>query len=255
MHKYVNPVARCFSFSRIDSPSYCCSNLEHMNKINDFGPIYTETDLSSFPVEPFNTFSNLFFLVVVVYWFLQIKNTNMPERLSKYLKFSLPVLFVGYVGGTVYHATRSHDIWLLLDFLPILILVLITSYFCWRRLKMSFPVVIGCLIGLVGLPRLYVYSFAESAEVNISFSYLILSLAVTLPIFIYEFKTGRKTLGAFLLALGTVMVALGFRVLDSSDFIVSNFPMGTHFLWHSFGALGCHFLISYLRKSEHVKRL
>jgi len=223
-----------------------------MNKINDFGPIYTETDLSSFPVEPFNTFSNLFFLVVVVYWFVQIKNADMPERLSKYLKFSLPILFIGYVEGTVYHATRSHDIWLLLDFLPILILVLITSYFCWRRLKMSFPMMALCLACIIGLPRLYVYSFADSAKVNISFSYFILSLAVTLPIFVYEFKNGKKTLGAFLLALGTVMVALCFRIADSSSFVSGNIAIGTHWLWHSFGALGCHLLISYLRKSEEL---
>lgn len=223
-----------------------------MNKINDFGPLYTETDLNSFPVEPFNSFSNLFFLAVVIYWCLQLKNVDMPPRFRKYLIFSLPVLFIGFVGGTVYHATRSHDIWLLLDFLPILILVLITSYFCWRRLKMSLPVIAVCLVGLIALPRLYVYSFAKNAEVNISFSYFILSLAVTLPIFIYEFKNGKKTLKPFLWALGTVMVALCFRIADSSDFVTAFVPIGTHWLWHSLGALGCHLLISYLRKSEDL---
>jgi len=227
-----------------------------MNKINDFGPLYTETDLSSIPVEPFNTFSNVFFLIVVIYWFLQLKNTDMPLRFKRYLSFSLPVLFIGFVGGTVYHATRSHNVWLLLDFLPILILVLITSYFCWRRLRMSLPVIGLCLIGLIALPRLYIYSFAKNAEVNISFSYFILSMAVTLPIFIYEFKNGRRTLGPFLLALATVMTALGFRVADSSDFVAANLPtVGTHWVWHILGALGCHFLILYLRKSEELMQI
>jgi len=223
-----------------------------MKTINDFGPAYTETDLSSFPVEPFNTFSNILFLVVVIYWYMQIRNTVLPPRFKKYLIFSLPILLVGYVGGTIYHATRSHDIWLLLDFLPILILVLITSYFCWRRLKMSLPMIALCVFGLIALPRLYVYSFSKEAGVNLSFSYFILSLAVTLPIFIYEFKSDRKTLNSFLLALGTVMFALCFRVADKSDFVVNYMPIGTHWLWHSFGAIGCHFLILYLKKSEEL---
>lgn len=109
-----------------------------------------------------------------------------------------------------------------------------------------------CLVGLIALPRLYVYSFAKNAEVNISFSYFILSLAVTLPIFIYEFKSERKTLNSFLLALGTVMVALCFRIADKSDIVVAYIPIGTHWLWHCLGAVGCHFLILYLRKSEEL---
>jgi len=221
-----------------------------MKTVNDFGPIYTETDLSSFPVEPLNTFSNIFFLVVVVYWCLQIKDQKLPTRLNKYLIFSMPILFTGFVGGTIYHATRSHDIWLLLDFLPILILVLVTSYFCWRRLKMSLPVIGLCLVGLIGLPRLYVYSFAADAGVNISFSYFVLAMAVTLPIFLYEIKTKCKTVVPFLMALLTVMLALGFRVADSFEFVVTHLSVGTHWLWHSFGALGCHLLILYLKKSE-----
>jgi len=39
-----------------------------MNLPGDVGPIYAETDMAHFPVEPLNTISNLIFLVLVIYW-------------------------------------------------------------------------------------------------------------------------------------------------------------------------------------------
>ena len=38
---------------------------------NDNGPIYVETLMGRFPVEPWNTYSNLLFLALIVFWFLQ----------------------------------------------------------------------------------------------------------------------------------------------------------------------------------------
>jgi hemolysin III len=164
----------------------------------------------------------------------------------------MPVLFVGYVGGTIYHATRSHSIWLLLDFVPILILALITAFYCWRRLKFSYPMVVLFLIGLIAIPRFAMYSFLDQSGLAISLSYFILSLSITLPVALFEYKNNFKTLKPFLLALGLVLTALCFRIVDTSAFVVQNISIGTHWLWHSFGALGSHALILYLKKSEEL---
>ena len=39
---------------------------------NDTGPIYKETIAGRFPVEPFNTYSNLIFLFIVIYFGIRI---------------------------------------------------------------------------------------------------------------------------------------------------------------------------------------
>jgi hypothetical protein len=40
------------------------------------------------------------------------------------------------------------------------------------------------------------------------------------------------------------MIALLFRQLDATEF--SFLPMGTHFLWHVFSAVGAYFVLKYL---------
>ena len=39
----------------------------------DFGPFYAETHMGRLPVEPWNTFSNLAFLAIAVYWAFKIR--------------------------------------------------------------------------------------------------------------------------------------------------------------------------------------
>ena len=86
---------------------------------NDSGPIYLETTQGGFPVEPFNTFSNTIFLLLIIYWSLRVYRN--PGQ-HKFLAWVLPVIGVSYIGGTVYHATRSHEFWLRLDWMPIMLL-------------------------------------------------------------------------------------------------------------------------------------
>jgi hemolysin III len=87
---------------------------------SDYGPTYTETVpglvAGSFPVEPWKTWSNLIFVVLFVHIALR---SRLDYRRYPLIVFSLPILAVGIVGGTVYHATRSHFMWLFLDFMPI----------------------------------------------------------------------------------------------------------------------------------------
>ena len=86
---------------------------------NDSGPIYKETLEGGFPVEPWNTASNLIFLFILIYWSLKVY--PMASR-HLFLAWSLPVLLIGYIGGTMFHGTRSHEAWLLMDWVPIMVL-------------------------------------------------------------------------------------------------------------------------------------
>lgn len=101
---------------------------------NDSGPIYQETLAGRLPVEPFNTFSNIFFLMIILYFSFKVYANYSKHR---FLAWSLPLLFLGFIGGTVYHATRSHDIWMFMDWLPIVILCLSVSLYYIFQLHIS----------------------------------------------------------------------------------------------------------------------
>ena len=115
----------------------------------DFGPVYAETDLTRFPVEPFNTFSNLIFLLIVIYFVKKIKGNYKKYPL---ITFSLPLIFTGFIGGTIYHATRSSPLWLRMDYIPIIITVSGATNYFWQKLLNSilFGTVVWLLIVICG---------------------------------------------------------------------------------------------------------
>ena len=166
------------------------------------------------------------------------------------MKWSLHILFVGYVGGTVYHATRSHPLWLFLDFMPIIILVVMASVFFWKRVfKESWKIILS-VVALIVLPRLLLLQFVESQSLMISLGYLSMGLPVVAPILIHEHKYQWRDMLWATVAFMTLAVAVTFRLSDSQPAMLSVFPMGTHWLWHLFGGLTCHIIISYLYLSE-----
>ncbi|MDT0676433.1 hypothetical protein [Autumnicola musiva] len=209
---------------------------------NDSGPIYQETIAGRFPVEPFNTFSNLFFLVFAVYF---ARKVYPDYKKQLFLAYSLPVLFVGFIGGTIYHATRSHEIWLIMDWLPILLLCLavavyfifLSSRLLWQRLTLA----------VVALLLVFGVRYIPFGKFQVSMNYVGTALGLLLPVFIYLYKTRFRYWGTISLAILSFSIALIFRVLDK---FMDNLEMGTHWLWHSFGAISVFFLMSYIFKNS-----
>lgn len=212
---------------------------------NDFGPIYRETNLAHFPVEPFNTYSNLIFLLIFFYWSYKIK---YDYKRFPFLTFCLPILFIGYIGGTVYHATRSHSFWLVMDFLPIYILCLSLSFKFWLHflkgpkkvfLFTIFPyLIIRQLLWLTPLER----------NTKISIGYLLLASMVAAPLIKYAIENRRRYNRFLYGAFVSFLLAITFRVGDKSFPLTFEqiFPMGTHWLWHLMGGVATNFLILYL---------
>lgn len=210
---------------------------------NDSGPIYLETMEGRLPVEPFNTYSNLIFLAILLYWGSNVYKA--PKR-HGYLAFALPIIAISYIGGTVYHATRSHEFWLRLDWMPILFLVAsLVVYFIfklvgewWKRLVF--------IVGLLGI------SFAlriipMPVGLRISLGYAISAGTILVPLLFYLKKSRWKNVHLIALSFGIFGVAIAFRIMDKSqDF----FTMGTHWLWHFFGGMAVHFLIAYIFKDN-----
>jgi len=206
----------------------------------DGGPIYKETLFGRWPVEPFNTLTTLFFLLVVVYWWLRIRPHYKEHVL---LTISLPLIGIGFVGGFLYHSLRNNSLWLYLDWGPILITALVVSAYFWRTQILSW-----WMSGLLSVTPLFLMlwirkMWGDSTSFP-SLSYFLLILSVVLPLVLYVYKKPQhlKYIGFTLLS---ITLALSSRLLDRNE-LMEWLPMGSHFLWHSFGALTCHFFINYV---------
>ncbi len=209
----------------------------------DSGPIYQETMAGRLPVEPFNTYSNILFLFILIYFSLKVYKDYKNHR---FLAWSLPVLFTGFVGGTVYHATRSHDMWMYMDWLPIVILCLAVSVYYTVKLRISrrkrlllAMLILFLVFGVQLIPL--------SGHVKTSVGYIATVLGLLLPIVTYFLTTKLYHWGYVLLAFLSFGLAISFRILDNFLYI---FPMGTHWLWHIFGALSVFFLINFIYKDK-----
>lgn len=211
---------------------------------NDSGPLYKETIMGRFPVEPWNTFSNLLFLFVLIYWSIRVYS-NFKKH--KFLAFSLPLLLVGFVGGTIYHATRSSNLWLFMDWIPIMLLSLIVSIHYFVKQRMSFVYIIFVVI----LPFIFYYLvnkvFNSPEFIRRMMGYPILVVIILIPIIRWLFLT--KWNNWYLIVLGVICfsIAITARIID----LKANFlPMGTHWLWHSFGAMMTYTIILYIFKDD-----
>lgn len=222
-----------------------------LQEVRDSGPIYKETIMDRFPVEPFNTFSNLVFLATIIYF------TYLIHKSSKrhwFLRACMPVFFIGYVGGTIYHATRSAEIWLLMDWVPIVLLCLACAvYFVGRApttwinkvILVAIIIILNVLPRVVDLPRGY----------GVSVGYVGTAAAVVLPIAMYGRYTQWRSFKYVILAVISFLVAVAFRTMDRF-FNVDFLYMGTHWLWHTMGGVAVFFLMYFIYlDNEKYERL
>ena len=205
----------------------------------DHGPPYLETDPAHFPVEPWATYSQLLFLVVVIYWTWRIWGRWREQR---FIALCLPLLLLQYVGATVYHATRSHVGWVLLDVLPLYLLCLLAAGHFWRRFGLSWLATVAAVLApplaALALGRL----LPLPGHVGMALTYGGFFLALFVPAFalLPKIEPGHRFLP--FTALAALTLALAFRSMDH----VAPIPMGTHWLWHAMGAAGVHLLVLYV---------
>lgn len=206
---------------------------------NDTGTIYQETIEGRLPVEPFNTFSNLIFIAILIYFSRKIY--KKPKEHPFFL-FAIPVIFISWIGGTMYHGTRSHQIWLILDGLPIMVVCLAGIVYFINKIQKTWWKRILLFVGLLSLsilPRFLPISKTH----RISFGYVVTAFTVIIPFVWYAYKTHWKNSKFILLGFLIFGVAVTFRTLDTVTVIL---PMGTHWLWHTFGGIAVFFLLYYI---------
>ncbi len=212
-----------------------------LQEVQDSGPIYKETVLNRFPVEPFNTVSNFIFLATILYFSYLIYKS---DRKHLFLTVCMPVYFIGFVGGTVYHATRSSEIWLLMDWVPIVVLCLACSIYFLIRAKTSILSKIVLLV-IILLLNLLPRWIELPPRFSTSIGYVGTGAAVVLPLLFYGRSTRWRYFGNIVFAILAFAAAVSFRTLDKLQDL-DMFWMGTHWLWHTFGGVAVFFLMRYI---------
>jgi hypothetical protein len=215
---------------------------------NDQGPVYRETDMSRMPVEPWSTFSNLIFLAVFIYFAFK---TKFSYRKFPMLVIFLSILLIGWIGGTVYHATRSHNIWLMLDYMPIMFIILMASIYFWREVVGKWILVFTFTLLPIIIYRLIYEVLTLPHSISISIGYSVMALIVVIPLILHCVYRNPKAWKFLAGALISFAIAITFRILDEHSGIT--LAMGTHFLWHLFGGSCCFFMFYYIYESEKIK--
>jgi hypothetical protein len=214
------------------------------DRLPDGGPRYTETDPTRLVVEPWNAASALAFLVLVVVWVVRLRG---QYRRYPFLSSCLPLLAVGGVGGTVYHAFRASPVFLVMDYGPIYVLAAATTIYLWVQVAPRWWHVLAVVLLCVVVQQL-AWSFPRHYAISVS--YASLALLILVPAAALLVKTRFRHGGWVALALGCFAVALFFRVADAWHLLA---PVGTHWLWHLFGAATTAALMEYLYRLRREK--
>ena len=216
---------------------------------NDFGPIYVETDLSRFPVEPWNTASNLIFLLIVI---VIARKTKLDWRIHPLLVGGLPILLIGFVGGTLFHATRSRSLWLVMDFVPIFLLSVAAALRLWRSVLGNYVRATIALLLAALVPRFLAAALQLPFHYQISVGYSGLALAILLPAFWVSRVQDWRGVSLLCATTASFAAAVFFRSIDRAG--VALLPMGTHFLWHLLGGVSVWCLMEFLYRLDLQER-
>ncbi len=213
-------------------------------RLGDLGPRYVETDFTRVIVEPCNAITAFFFVLIVGYWVWRLWG---QFREHPFVSLSMPVLLAGGIGGTIYHAFRQHKIFFYLDVIPIGLLVVMGSVYLWIRLRPKWWHLVILAVIILTFPMLFVVHVEP--HVAIVIPYAMLALLVLIPVTIVLVRTRGRHANLIKLTLVCFAFALLFRFLDPLSAPVLP-GIGTHWLWHTFGALTTTILAEYFYRLE-----
>lgn len=209
----------------------------------DGEPNYWETDITQIIMEPVNASTSAIFILITLYWFLRIRGRFAQYR---FLSIATPLLGIGAVGGTIYHGFRLHVFFMYMDWLPILILNVMAAIYFLYRLSQSW---VKAFIFLFGAISFQVINFGlMSGNTATNISYIAVAIVILLPLIGVLRRTNFKHGKYVFMAIGSFILALTFRIYDLDGWL----PIGTHFLWHIFGAVACHMMFMYIYKLNPI---
>jgi len=219
-----------------------------MEIIQDRGPIYNEFVYDSHIHEPWNAFSSLFFFIPVVFWIVFLWGRYKQHRI---ILLILPLLFLNGLGSTLFHAYRTSNVFLMLDWLPAALMSLSLSVYFWTKITRRWYFGILCVLGFYASAVLVITTLGQGYRVLApNIGYLFSGSAFLIPIIWSLYRNQWRHARYVLLTLFFLISALIFRLLDYPTPNPFPFlPQGTHFLWHVFSSFAVFTMGYYLYKS------
>ena len=210
------------------------------DQITDGGPWYAETHITeNFIVEPWNAFSSLLIAAPAFYFLWKIRKE--PKQYA-FLLAAIPFLMFNGIGSTLFHGLRTSRIFLVMDFLPALILTLMITVYFWAKALPKW------WMGFIAVAPVFLLRFGVidlwPGQGGMNLSYTISGIAFLLPLFLIMRKFKYRKAANIILGSLCFIAAIWFRQVDK-DF-VEYIPWGTHFLWHTFSGVGAFLLADYL---------
>ncbi len=220
-------------------------------RLADGGPTYVETptDPANYPdwiVEPWNTGSAALFVVIPLVWIWILRGRY---RHHPFLTICLPILLLGGIGGLLYHGLRRYNAFRLMDAVPIYLLGLVVTIWIWIRLGPKLWHVFG-MIALVVFLQILWQVIQLPLHWTINLSYASLALLIVVPIVLALIRTRFRYAGWVYTSVICFAIAWVCRISDTIR--PPLLPMGTHWLWHLFGAFCTASLSVYVYKLEGI---
>lgn len=228
----------------------------------DGGPRYKETpalEVLTGPnppavAEPFNAVTASFFVLIAVAWGGRVLRAGVDKH--PFVASMMPVLLAGGIGGTLYHAFRSRFAYFLLDVVPISLLGLAGGVYLavrlWRRKGWLYLFASAGAYAAMNALFLFllapVPALARFRTLAVNVSYASLAVVVIIPLVAILVRTRFRHGGLVVAALASFAVAWFCRLVDGSG--LTDLPMGTHWLWHTFGAVTTALTVEYFFRLE-----
>ncbi len=218
-------------------------------RLPDGGPRYIETPPdpaapgAPLVAEPWNTVTASFFVWIALWWLWRVRGRY---RDYPFLVCCMPILLAGGIGGTLFHGTRTQRIYFLLDVIPISLLGLAGAVFMAYRFfgKQRAWLVVGVLLFYAVVNRLFFSALGPmNRQLSINLSYASLATIVLLPIALVLWRTRFRHGGWVVVGLISFGIAWFFRLVD--QYSAEYMTMGSHWLWHTFGAISTAAMIRY----------
>ncbi len=228
-------------------------------RLMDGGPVYRESPAQpnspkTLVAEPWNTVTAFLFVIIALLWAYRLRR---DWKRHPFVISCLPILLAGGVGGTLYHMHRSRYAYFLLDVIPISLLGLAGAIYLavrlgkqagWLRVGLATVLALAAYLFLNGvLFRGLLGTFGNNPHMIVNISYASLAAVLLTPLLAVLVRTRFRHGQLILAALASFGIAWFMRLADS---LPGGPSMGTHWLWHIFGALTTLTLLEYFHRIE-----
>ncbi len=227
-------------------------------RLPDGGPRYVETPPdptdpgAPFVAEPWNTVTATFFIWIALYWLWRLRGRY---RAFPFMVCCMPILLAGGIGGSLYHGTRAARLYFLLDVVPISLLGLAGAAFMAYRYfgRKRAWLLIFLLLFYAVMNRVFFAALGPmNRQLSINLSYATLAMVILAPIALVLYRTRFRHGGWVVVGLISFAIAWACRLVD--QYSADTLTMGSHWLWHSFGAISTAAMIQFFYKVEGENR-